>query len=63
MKTQSAKKLVLNKETIRTLADNELQTVAGGRFSDNEFCQTLALCPTYFCYTKGKTICPIQNQD
>ena len=66
------KKLTLNKETIRSLTDNELTIVAGGMTAGEgcgtNTCNTCLL--SYPCYSKGvcttKNVCgtvigPIEN--
>lgn len=57
-----SKKLTLSKETLRELTNLELQGVAGGEaFTQADFCRTLVACPTYFCISRGKPVCPIQG--
>ena len=62
MKTEQkfAKKLMLNKETIRVLSDNELMTVAGataGNGCGTNTCNTCLL--SYPCYSRG--VCTTKN--
>ena len=57
MKSQSNKKLVLNKETLQLLSDDALSRVAGGDStgaSAGQSCECTYHCPTYVQYLTCK---------